>query len=588
MLRKPVNFIQQDENVQFFAVELVIISNRGEKSPTILSYNGGFCMIKTINLTGAEVKITELGGDNTEIINNSNGVVYASKLPDITIGGDEVIAIPAGAIDGLYGTHGTVYLLGTGSVELRGVDHKITESRSQSAEGGLGVVRDYIDSKDDEVLEIAKTYADVKDSEVLVNVKEYADSLNAELAGYIGYTDSDIYGLEADFENCVFTRLAGAVGKTAGADFDSVNAYGGRRRCNLSDSGEVLAYYGDDNFKADGSNGQVMVEQPKFYYRVVPLKTEKIDGADGYHLRKARYYISDTPKAGFKVHPAFVRNGVEIDRIYLSAFEGCIYDVSAGAYLLEDEQLADFNNDKLSSITGAKPCSGKTQQLTRTNARKLANNRGEGWKQATIQTVSATQLLFVVEYASFNSQNVIGAGAVHKKDDGSSNSAEISGMTATLGNSSGTVKNSENIEFVSYRGEENFWGNIWIWIDGVNEYNPETNEGGGFGTLFISEDAASGVYSDTGIRPVKGSGYISSFGYSKKYDFLFMPTECGGTSALPVGDALLNGNNGIMALMLGGASYSSYFAGAFYTDFNITEKMSVRIIGARLIYSRSG
>lgn len=75
------------------------------------------------------------------------------------------------------------------------------------------------------------------------------------------------------------------MGKTAGADFDSVNAYCGRRRCNLSDSGEVLAYYGDENFKADGSNGQVMVEQPKFYYRVVPLKTEKIDGADGYHLR---------------------------------------------------------------------------------------------------------------------------------------------------------------------------------------------------------------------------------------------------------------------------------------------------------------
>lgn len=119
--------------------------------------------------------------------------------------------------------------------------------------------------------------------------------------------------MEADFENCVFTRLEGAIGKDAGSDFDSVTAYDGRRRCNLSDDGEILVYYGDENFKSDGSNGQVMVEQPKFYYRVVPLKTEKIDGADGYHLRKARYYISDTPKVGFKIHPAFVRNGVEVD-----------------------------------------------------------------------------------------------------------------------------------------------------------------------------------------------------------------------------------------------------------------------------------
>ncbi|MDE7362056.1 MAG: hypothetical protein K2N38_09000 [Oscillospiraceae bacterium] len=50
-----------------------------------------------------------------------------------------------------------------------------------------------------------------------------------------------------------------------------MNAYGDRHRCNISD-GEVLAYYGDENFKADGSNSQVMVKQPKFYYSVVPLK----------------------------------------------------------------------------------------------------------------------------------------------------------------------------------------------------------------------------------------------------------------------------------------------------------------------------
>ena len=36
-------------------------------------------MIKTINLNGSEMEFTELGGDNTEIINNSNGIVYASN-----------------------------------------------------------------------------------------------------------------------------------------------------------------------------------------------------------------------------------------------------------------------------------------------------------------------------------------------------------------------------------------------------------------------------------------------------------------------------------------------------------------------------
>lgn len=201
----------------------------------------------------------------------------------------------------------------------------------------------------------------------------------SDLSGYVGYTDSDIYGLKADFENCVFTRLAGAAGKNAGADFDSVRAYGGRRRCNLSDSGEVLAYYGDVGFAADGSNRQVMVEQPRFYYKVVPLKVEKIDGTDGYHLRKARYYISDTPKAGFKVHLAFVRNGVEVDKIYLSAFEGCIYDTSAKAYLLNDEQISDFNADKLSGIAGAQPsqrAEARSQPRRGMGADDRSSNRG--------------------------------------------------------------------------------------------------------------------------------------------------------------------------------------------------------------------
>lgn len=550
-------------------------------------------MIKTINLTGSEVKVTELGGDNTEIFNNSSGIVYASKLPNIAVGGDDVIAIPTGAIDGLYGTHGTVYLLGTGSVELRGVDHKITENRSQSSGSSLGIFADYVDDKTNEALDIAKTYADVKDSEVLVNAKEYANSLNAELAGYIGYTDNDIYGLEADFENCVFTRLAGAVGKTAGADFDSINAYGGRRRCNLSDGGEVLAYYGDENFKTDGSNGQVMVEQPKFYYRVVPLKTEKIDGADGYHLRKARYYISDTPKAGFKVHPAFIRNGIEVDRIYLSVFEGCIYDTSAQAYLLEDEQIADFDNDKLSSIAGAKPCSGLTQKLSRTNTRKLAHNRGDGWEQLTIQALSATQILFIVEYASFNSQEKLGYGATLKSDDGS-NMAENTGATLTLGNSTGESTSFNGVQIVSYRGEENPWGNIGKWIDGINALNPGTwstsqNTDNLHGTIFMadnnfSDDSGDPQYQNTGIPSVYGSGYVSAFGYSQLSDWLFIPTEYDGNSAFPIGDTFWNKNNIGRGLFTNGIWNENSKSGIFSLGFNYMPSSNVRFIGARLCF----
>lgn len=77
-----------------------------------------------------------------------------------------------------------------------------------------------------------------------------------------------------------------------------------------------------------------MVYQPKFYYLVCPVVYDRQETGYGYHLRKANYYVSETQRAGFKLHPAFYdKNGNEVDYILMSAYEGCIYDTSANAYL---------------------------------------------------------------------------------------------------------------------------------------------------------------------------------------------------------------------------------------------------------------
>ena len=161
---------------------------------------------------------------------------------------------------------------------------------------------------------------------------EKADKADIDdVKAYIGYTDDDIAGLCVNFENKTFKRLAGAVNLSQGADFNKFQMYGGRKRCNVSDDGTITAYYGDEGYTEDGSNGQVMVYQPAFYYKVVPLKLEKnSDSGIGYHLRKANYYVSAKPKTGFKLHPAFYdENGNAIDYILFSADEGSMYDVSA-------------------------------------------------------------------------------------------------------------------------------------------------------------------------------------------------------------------------------------------------------------------
>ena len=206
---------------------------------------------------------------------------------------------------------------------------------------------------------------------------------------------SAILGLEADFSNLTFTRLGHAAGKAAGTDFDQYSMYGGRRRCNLTDSGIVTAYYGDPAFTETGklqhavtASGvilpagtcvQVMVEQPKFYYRVVPLVTATISESTGSHLRKAQYWISDEPIEGYRLHPAFVKDGGELDYIYLSAYEGCRYYTNIDAYC-GDIGGVSFGTDKLSSVAGYRPLSGQYDSLTRANARTLAHNRGSGWE----------------------------------------------------------------------------------------------------------------------------------------------------------------------------------------------------------------
>lgn len=427
----------------------------------------------------------------------------------------------------------------------------------------------------------------------------------ADLEAYVGYTASDIYGVEVDFVNKKFTRLAGAVNRSAGAGFDNIAPFGGRKRCNLTNDGKVVAYYGEVGFTttgkltqavtiAEGENAgtyaagtivQTMVEQPKFYYKVVPLLVEH--NALGSKVRKARYYVSATPKAGFKLHPAFIENGNENEKIYLATFEGSLWDASASAYILDDAQVADFANDMLCSIANAKPASGLNQNLTRANTRKLAQKRGSGWEQGYAATAAASQLLMLVEYATFNVQSVIGNGAVNKTDDGTTSMTENSGATVSLGNASGAVTNANGIQIVSYRGEENFWGNIWWWIDGINHYANATT---GECETYVADhgfvdDIKAAPYEDTGMTAKYGNGYISAFCYSEDFDWLFLPGEFNGNTALPVGDHCWNQNGtGWRVAGLGGRWDGGAGAGAFCWALDSAASARGRTVGGRLVY----
>lgn len=429
-----------------------------------------------------------------------------------------------------------------------------------------------------------------------------------DIKAYIGYTDEDIVGLCVDYENKTFTRLAGAVNLSQGADFNKFEMYGGRRRCNVSDDGTITAYYGDENYAEDGSNGQVMVYQPAFYYKVVPLKLEKnTDSGIGYHLRKANYYVSSKPKTGFKLHPAFYdENGNAINYILFSADEGSMYDVSAKAYVNDNvnESITYEDGDLLCSVAGKKPISGFRQGIgTKVNLELMAQNRGAGWHLETIEAISANQLLMIIELGTMGTQEGIGLGVVSITGNTAYNCSSLTGSTAELGNSTGqAVKTINEIGgtqtaytesgkvSITYRGVENPWGNISKHIQGINIWGDGSMCGGQpyiADDFNFSESKKTDNYKPVGFTLPNKSGYISALGYgSEEYDWLFMPSEIGGTSALPVGDFVYAAPNlnGYRIIQLGGGCRSGDYAGGFYQIANGTVGDRSRGVGGRLMY----
>lgn len=336
-------------------------------------------------------------------------------------------------------------------------------------------------------------------------------------------------------------NIAGETITMARADFDSLSPWMNIRRCNLSDAGAVNAYYGDSGYSDTGSNGQVMVEIPKFYY-----KSSKVGTV-------ISWWISNQPLTGFTVHPAFVVDSVTKEKIYMSAYEGYV-----------------ATGSKLASISGVAPAVSAGLPTFR----GYAHNRGTGWEVNDFNTVCAIQLLYLTEYANFDSQTQIGRGVVDVT------AAVNTGATASLGNTSGMASGTNGQVSISYRGIENFWGNVWKWVDGINinNYVPWVADHG-----FASSTYAS-PYVTTGLTLVSSSGdYVTAIGFGAGCDYAFLGTAVAGSSSTYLTDSLYTAT-GDMAALFGGAWNNASVAGAFCWHLNDAASAVDSSLGARSCY----
>lgn len=431
----------------------------------------------------------------------------------------------------------------------------------------------------------------------------------------------DVWGLEYDFDNSHAVRLAGASGRTAGSDFDNFAPWQ-RRRCILTNDGVVLAYYGEAGYTetgalteaitkdgttyAIGTEVQVMVEQKPVWYKVVPVKiTPNTDSNVGYHGQVMQYYVAGEPKAGFKLHPAFYG---EARPIYLSAYEGSYFDTALDRIFNDDTDTSTTINtgDKLCSIgNNTKVISGLRKSLTKANLELIAQNRGSDWHLETIQINMLNLLLFAIEYASFNSQNEIGAGVTAITESSSYNCASLTGSTSEIGNESGratstvssigstqTTETATNKTSVSYRGVENIWGNIWKQINGINIHGDGTQAGG---QIFVNptltefnEETMTNPYVAIQTSLPKDNGYIKYFGFDSNYSWLLLPSKVGSgaNATAPIGDYCYRtiNLNEYRVCRFGGSWNSSTAAGtsAWHADFG--PNTNSRAHGGRLMY----
>lgn len=151
-------------------------------------------------------------------------------------------------------------------------------------------------------------------------------------------------------------------------DFDYAYPWCDIRRCNLTVSNagkKTITYEGEESFATDGSNGNVMVEIPKFYTR------RSLEGT------RETWEITGLPQEGFEIEPAFIDSkGNELDYIYIGAYE-----------------FSGISDTKLHSVADKQVKTALTLGMYRNIAREC------NMSCIDYATLHALQFLFTIEFA---------------------------------------------------------------------------------------------------------------------------------------------------------------------------------------------
>ena len=334
----------------------------------------------------------------------------------------------------------------------------------------------------------------------------------------------------------ITTEPVPAVGTGSGSSpFDNYMPWMGMEEYNIiNTSGKVLNKKGESGFTRTNISVPVMVKIPEFYYKI-----EKSGSI-------FRYYVADGPVDGLSLHPGSGDN-------YLGRYEAG--EASSGTM---GPILASY--------------SGKTQSVSKTRSefRDRARNMASGFQLRDIAAWCAYDLLYLVEYADWDSQKKIGPGIVN--DTAAHKTGETDAMVYHTGRA-----NSGDNSAVQYRGIENPWGNVWEWVDGINFNN--------YAPVICTDptkyaDDTTTNYTVAGV-PLGGSGSTKTLGISTNLPWAYLPREPGGSETTYIPDSM-NSSSAWKVLMVGGSRGNSSAAGLFCFHAGNSSSSSGVSIGTRL------
>ena len=288
-------------------------------------------------------------------------------------------------------------------------------------------------------------------------------------------------------------------------------------------------------------NAGTLVAIPKYWFRWT-------DSDSMLKLEVANYAAE-----GFAVSPAHRDRGDgkgERDIVYIGRYHCSI--------------------DDYKSTTGVKP----KVSMTRANFRTNIHNLGDTIYQNDFAMFWTIRMLYLVEYADWDSQKVIGRGC------GNNSSTEVMGYTDSMPYHTGTMLSRRTTYGVGtqYRYIEGVWDNVRDWCDGI--YFSKKNVYGIFNPNNFS-DTTGGTL--VGTRPTS-SNYIKSWGISTVdgFDWLLYPATVGGSTTTYVPDLCYYYSSGVV-LCVGGSYVQNLNCGLFFLYGNSGASYTVGNIGSRLM-----